>query len=305
MTKARLLVVEDDADIANMLKLYFTGLGYQVDTAARGSDGLEKTRQAMPHLVILDILLPDIDGYEVCRRFRTSTRTSHIPVIFLTQKDERSDRLQGLELGADDYITKPFDIDELRLRVQNALARSERERLSDPQTGLPAGRLIEDQLNRIIRRPDWALMDIRVNFFEAFRSVYGAAAANDVLRFSALLLGELIDEPGGRSLQPGDFLGHAGGGNFIAVTTQDRAWMVKDRLKTRFAVEIQPFYSLPDQQKGAILVEDEAGRMVETPLMTLSVGIVSAGQQVFTDIRQITELAADARRLDAAQQTTR
>ena len=106
MGKARLLIVEDDHDISNMLKIYFTGLGYDVDAAIRGGEALEKTKHVLPHLIVLDIMLPDIDGYEVCRTLRTNTRTSHIPVIFLTQKDERSDRLQGLELGADDYITK-------------------------------------------------------------------------------------------------------------------------------------------------------------------------------------------------------
>jgi DNA-binding response OmpR family regulator len=135
MSKGRLLVVEDDHDISNMLSIYFSGLGYDVDIAPRGEVALDKTRQLMPHLIILDIMLPDIDGYEVCRRLRINTRTSHIPIIFLTQKDERSDKLQGLELGADDYITKPFDIEELRLRVQNAIARAERESLTDPQSG--------------------------------------------------------------------------------------------------------------------------------------------------------------------------
>ena len=102
MGTARLMVVEDDLDIANMLKIYFTGLQYDVDVANRGRDALEKTRQVLPHLIVLDIMLPDIDGYEVCRTLRTSTRTSHIPVIFLTQKDERSDKLRGFELGGDD-----------------------------------------------------------------------------------------------------------------------------------------------------------------------------------------------------------
>ena len=128
MGKSRLLVVEDDVDIANMLKIYFSGMEFEVDVAHRGSDALEKTKHVLPHLIVLDIMLPDIDGYEVCRKLRTSMRTSHIPVIFLTQKDERSDKLQGLELGADDYITKPFDIEELKLRVTGAIRRSEREK---------------------------------------------------------------------------------------------------------------------------------------------------------------------------------
>ncbi len=127
---------------------------------------------------------------------RTNTRTSHIPVIFLTQKDERSDKLQGLELGADDYITKPFDIEELKLRVQGAIRRSERESLTDPRSGLPAGRLIEEQLRRIIRQEDWALLDLRINHFEPFRDVYGFVAGDDVLRFTAMLLSEVVDELG-------------------------------------------------------------------------------------------------------------
>src|SRR3990170_6799067 len=151
MGKARLLIVEDDTDIANMLRIYFTSHQYDVEIAPHGSVALDKTRQNLPHLIVLDIMLPDIDGFEVCRILRTNTRTSHVPIIFLTQKDERSDKLQGLELGADDYITKPFDIEELKLRVQNAIARAERESLTDPRSGLPAGRLIEEQLRKIIR----------------------------------------------------------------------------------------------------------------------------------------------------------
>jgi DNA-binding response OmpR family regulator len=125
MGKARLLVVEDDIDIGNMLKIYFSGMDFDVDVAVRGSDALEKTKQVLPHLIVLDIMLPDIDGYEVCRNLRTSMRTSHIPVIFLTQKDERSDKLQGLELGADDYITKPFSPREMVSRVKAVIRRTE------------------------------------------------------------------------------------------------------------------------------------------------------------------------------------
>ena len=125
MGKPRLLVVEDDDDIANMLRIFFSGQQYDVDIAQRGSEALERTRAVMPHLIILDIMLPDIDGYEVCRQLRTTTRTSHVPVIFLTQRDERSDKLKGLELGADDYIVKPFDIVELKWRVQNAIANGD------------------------------------------------------------------------------------------------------------------------------------------------------------------------------------
>lgn len=296
MGTARLLVVEDDLDIANMLKIYFTGLQFDVDVANRGRDALEKTRQVLPHLIVLDIMLPDIDGYEVCRTLRTNTRTSHIPVIFLTQKDERSDKLQGLELGADDYITKPFDIEELKLRVQGAIRRAERESLTDPRSGLPAGRLIEEQLRRIIREKSWAFLDLRVNNFEAFKDVYGFVAGDDVVRFAAMMIGEVVDELGTTS----DFIGHAGGDNFIIITTNEAAPNIRTRLKDRFASEVQSHYNFIDRQQGFIQAPKAEGGVEKVGFMYLSAGLVSPSLQSFADIREITELAAEARRQDTA-----
>src|SRR5215510_3880885 len=255
MGKSRLLVVEDDIDIGNMLKIYFSGMEFDVDVANRGKDALEKTKQVLPHLIVLDIMLPDIDGYEVCRNLRTNMRTSHIPVIFLTQKDERSDKLQGLELGADDYITKPFDIEELKLRVQGAIRRSERESLTDPRSGLPAGRLIEDQLRRIIRERGWAFLDMKINHFDGFKDVYGFVAGDDVVRFSAMLIGEVVDELGGMS----DFIGHAGGDNFIVITTEDKAEGIKSRVKERFAQEVLTHYNFMDRQQGFVQAPETDG----------------------------------------------
>lgn len=294
MGKARLLVVEDDNDISNMLKIYFTGLGYDVDVAPRGSEALDKTHTVLPHLIVLDIMLPDIDGYEVCRRLRQSTRTSHIPVIFLTQKDERSDKLQGLELGADDYITKPFDIEELKLRVQGAIRRSEREALTDPRSGLPAGRLIEEQLRLTIRKSGWAYMDLRINYFDQFKDVYGFVAADDVLRFAAMIMSEVVDELGSSN----DFIGHAGGDNFVIITGTDIADKLRERLKARFAEEVQTHYNFMDRQQGYILAANADNQVEKVPFMTFSIGIVSPKQQSFADIREITELAADVRRQD-------
>jgi DNA-binding response OmpR family regulator len=296
MSKPRLLIVEDDQDISNMLRIYFTGQGYEVDTALRGSIALEKTRQDMPHLIVLDIMLPDIDGFEVCRVLRTNTRTSHVPIIFLTQKDERSDKLQGFELGADDYITKPFDIEELKLRVQRAIARAEQQSLTDPRSGLPAGRLIEDQLRQIIRRENWSLMDIRINDYEPFKEVYGFVAADDLLRFTAMLLNEVVDEFGTSN----DFIGHAGGDNFVIVTGEEAVIAIQQQLKMRFKDEVLTNYNFMDRERGFIITTDPSGTTSEIPMMTLSIGTVSPSQYQFSDIREITELAAEARRHEAA-----
>jgi CheY-like chemotaxis protein len=294
MAKPRLLIVEDDIDINTMLSIYFNSQGYEVDSAYRGMEALEKTRHVMPRLIVLDIMLPDIDGYEVCRNLRKNARTSHIPVIFLTQKDERSDKLKGLELGADNYITKPFDIEELKLYVQNSLARSERESLTDPQSGLPAGRLIEDQLRRIIRLKDWAFLDFKISHFDSFKDVYGFIAANDVLRFTAMLLGEVVDKYG----TPGDFIGHAEGENFVIITNPEVAQQITQTIKNRFTSEVQIHYNFMDRQQGFILAPDGNGKMEKVPLMMASVGMVSPQTHFFADIREITELAAEERRKD-------
>lgn len=294
MGKSRLLIVEDDNDISNMLQIYFSSQGFEVDVAPRGNTALEKTRTNLPHLIVLDIMLPDIDGFEVCRILRTNTRTSHVPIIFLTQKDERSDKLQGLELGADDYITKPFDIEELKLRVQRAISRADQQSLTDPRSGLPAGRLIEEQLRKIIRQQNWAYMDIRINSFEAFKEAYGFVAGDDVLRFAAMLIGEVLDELGTAN----DFVGHAGGDDFVIVTAQERVAAISEKLKARFSDEVLSHYSFIDREQGFIRTVNKNGLPEETPLMKLAVGVVSPAEYQFADIREITELAAEARRRD-------
>ena len=296
MPKSRLLIVEDDIDIANMLEIYFGGLHYEVDIASRGSEALEKTRQRLPHLIVLDIMLPDIDGYEVCRTLRTYTRTSHIPVIFLTQKDERSDKLQGLELGADDYITKPFDIEELRLRVYNAIARSERESLTEPHTNLPSGQLIEDQLRQIINKEGWALIDIRLSHFDAFKEAYGFVASDNILRYTAILIGEVIDEFGTIN----DFVGHTGNDHFVIITTEECSSAIRENVVERFSEEILTHYNYLDRQKGYIQYSGAGEVTEQSPVISISIGIVSPTEHEFTDIREITELAADARRRQKA-----
>jgi PleD family two-component response regulator len=217
-------------------------------------------------------------------------------VIFLTQKDERSDKLQGLELGADDYITKPFDIEELRLRVYNAIARSERESLTEPHTNLPSGRLIEDHLRQVIHTDGWAYMDIRLNHFEAFKEAYGFVASDNILRFTAMLIGEVIDESGTIN----DFVGHTGNDHFVIFTTQENASAVKENLYLRFSDEILTHYNYLDRQKGYIEYTGEAGKKEQSPLVSIQIGVVSPADQEFSDIREITELAADARRREFA-----
>ncbi len=297
MSEGRILVVEDDFDISNMLQLYFKSQGYEVYVAPRGSVALEMTRQKMPNVIVLDIMLPDIDGYEVCRQLRTNLRTSHIPIIFLTQKDERSDKIHGLELGADDYITKPFDVEELRLRVRNTIKSAEIASLTSPSTGLASGRLIEQQLRELIHRDDWGILYIGINGLRAFNEAYGFVAGEEVLRFTGMLLNDVIDEMG----TPDDFIGHIGGDNFIVITRKELIEPLKEEIIRRFNENVGTHYDFMTRMQGYLVLKDENGNEIHEPLMTLQIGGLSADDGPFTDIREITEAAAEKRRRAAAE----
>ncbi len=290
MSNGRILIVEDDYDISNMLRIFFSNEGYQVEIAARGNDALEKCRRKLPDLIVLDIMLPDMDGYEVCRAMRTTTRTSHIPIIFLTQKDDRSDRIAGLELGADDYITKPFDIEELKLRVRTSIRIHQRQNMTNPTTGLPSSRLIEEQLRTLMRSANWSYLQIGIDNLGYFNDAYGFVAGDEVLRFAALLLNEVDDEFGTLD----DFVGHPGGDTFVIITMSDNAPAMVDKLRQRFSDEVLSHYNFMDREQGGITLSDGA----IAPLMRLSIGVVSSETQRFADIREITETAAELRRLD-------
>ncbi len=293
MSKGRILVVEDDFDISNMLRIYFSGQGFEVQVAPRGGEALKITRKQLPNLIVLDIMLPDMNGYDVCRELRTTTRTSHIPIIFLTQKDERGDKIQGLELGADDYVTKPFDIEELKLRVQNAITAANRQTQIDSKSNLPTGRLIEDHLRTLMRSEgDWTYIDLKINQFDSFTDVYGFVAGDEVIRFTAVLMGDVIDELG----TPDDFAGHPGRDNFIIITRAEDVDKLKNHLIETFNEKIKQHYSFIDRERGYILVPDSMYGEQQVPLMTLAAGSVSTRTHQFSDIREVTELAADERR---------
>jgi GGDEF domain-containing protein len=124
--------------------------------------------------------------------------------------------------------------------------------------------------------------------------VYGFVSGDDLLRFTGILINEVLDELG----TPNDFLGHAGGDNFILVTAEEKAEAIRTRLKTRYAEEVQIHYNFTDREKGYIQATDESGQTTQIPLVNLAVGIVTPSEYQFADIREITELAADARRQD-------
>ncbi len=247
--KPKILIVEDDLDVADMLNAYFNVQGYDVQTANWGEDGVRACQDTVPNLVILDIRLPDIDGFEVARRLRQNRRTQSIPIIFLTEKRTRGDRLQGLELGADDYITKPFDVQELRLRVRNALRRTSQGTVTNPVTNLPESALVDERLDECLSASNWSILLVRLDKLEFFRDLYGFVASDDVLRAVGLMITNAVRDIG----SPNDFIGQLGPTEFMVVTSTTPVNELKDRIMTRLAQSFDYFYPLKDRDRKEVM----------------------------------------------------
>jgi len=258
-----ILVVEDDRDTAEMLTVYFEAQGFEVFWASWGVDALRTAQEHVPDLVVLDIRLPDIDGYEVCRQLRTQRHTEHVPVIFLTERRERTDRLSGLELGAVDYITKPFDIQELRLRVRNALKRSRFETLVDPITGLAGAPLIDEKLTALLLQRDWAVLCVAVDGLDKFAEAYGFVARDDAIRALGLVLSNIAFE-GGADPESA-FVGQLNDNHFLIVTGAARLHDLRERLGKRLKQAINYFYP----------AKDRSAQASARPALILSLGAVT------------------------------
>lgn len=239
-----ILIVEDDLDVADMLNAYFHVQGYDVQTVNMGEDAIRYCQEALPDLIILDIRLPGIDGFEVASRLREQRRTREIPIIFLTDRKKREDRLRGLEVGGDDYITKPFDVQELRLRVRNAITRAHLSGHRNPVTNLPEGRLVDERLRKMLADGDWAVLMLTLENLDHFREEYGFIAADDVLRAASLMLTNTASHMGSAE----DFLGHLAPERFIVITSPELLARLQARMIERLRQSLDYFYPMRDRE---------------------------------------------------------
>jgi len=219
---ADILVVEDEQLIARLLKETLQIEGYQVVTALNGEDAVQFTLRETPHLIILDVMLPGIDGYEVVRHLRIHPKTMHIPIIVLSSLAEPKDKVFAFEVGVDDYITKPFHTDELLARIRTQLRRVQQNFLS-PLIGLPGGFQVELAINYKLNGAEpWSILYLDLDNFKAFNDVYGFLTGNDLIRLVGRICQRVVRQYG----DPDDFVGHVGGDDFIVVTTPEHAYVL-------------------------------------------------------------------------------
>ena len=267
--KDLILVVEDDPDVSEMLCTYLRTKRYRLATTPMGGDVLSLCQAENPSLVLLDINLPDIDGYEVCRRLRANLATSTLPILFLTQKRLREERLAGFHVGADDYITKPFDMEELHLRMRNALGRAKHRSGIGHVSRLPEGPLVAEQLKKLLYAADWAVLSIRIAHFEQFTATH-AHLEDKFVQYIGQLLLQAADEAGNF----GDFVGRVGTIDFIIITTPPRIARLRERIREKFDRAMNPQGSRP-------------GAKPVTAALSLAFGAITDQDGPYGDIRSL------------------
>jgi DNA-binding response OmpR family regulator len=238
----RILAVEDDHDIAEMLEMYLTMHGYEFHHAHNGKTALDMAPRILPHAILMDLSLPDMTGYSVMAGLSENPRTSHIPVLFTSKWGSRDKRMIGLALGADDFLTKPFDLKEMLLRVQNSIARAAREVFTDLRTGLPAAFTARTALDKARTNPNRAIIEINVRNLIPYLDAYGSAASAEVRQMLARLLLDVVNLEG----QLNDFVGYLDEDAFVIATGSAQAGAITERLTEMFAIKVANFYQTED-----------------------------------------------------------
>jgi diguanylate cyclase (GGDEF)-like protein len=285
-----ILVVDDDPDIARFVEVNLRSAGYDVSVASDGEQALEKAGTLRPDLVLLDVMMPRIDGFEVAQRLRRNPQTANTSIIMLTAKALSTDKVLGLTAGADDYIIKPFDPIELLARVKGTLRRAKEMRNLSPLTGLPGNIRIQEEIERMVRedRP-FAVLYSDLDNFKAYNDQKGFVRGDRLIQAAARIIQDSVAEFAGAD----GFVGHVGGDDFVAVVPPDVAEDAAKRIVERFDAQIADFYEPEDVDRGYVEVEDRKGVMQRLPLVGVSVGIATTQVRRFAHYGEAVAVATE------------
>jgi diguanylate cyclase (GGDEF)-like protein len=285
-----ILVVDDDPDIARFVEVNLRSAGYDVAVAGDGEEALEKAGELRPDLVLLDVMMPRIDGFEVAQRLRKNPQTANTSIIMLTAKALSADKVTGLQSGADDYIIKPFDPIELLARVKGTLRRAKEMRNLSPLTGLPGNIRIQEEIERQVReaRP-FAVLYCDLDNFKTYNDQKGFVRGDRLIQATARIIQDAVVES-----DPGEgFVGHVGGDDFVAVVDPDVGERIAQRICERFDEARSGFYEAEDLNRGFIRMEDRKGVMQDVPLVGISVGIATTARRGFAHYGEAVAVATE------------
>ncbi|HEY8348902.1 MAG TPA: response regulator [Clostridia bacterium] len=293
MFKKKILVIDDTELMVRLTTDILTKHGYEVVSANNGVDGIKMVASEKPDLVLLDVVMPGIDGFEVCKLLRKDESNNLIPIIMLTAQGNEEDKLAGLEIGADDYITKPFNPRELVSRVRNTLLRIDRNRLANPLTGLPGNIDIQSEINyRIAKGMIFSILYLDVDNFKAYNDVYGFSHGDRAIKLIADILMDNVKTFGSKN----DFIGHIGGDDFVVITDPEHADVLCENIIKEFDERVPELYSDVDKRAGFISTVNRRGQITQYPIMTLSIAVVSNEHRELRNYLEVGEVAAELKK---------
>jgi diguanylate cyclase (GGDEF)-like protein len=284
-----ILVVDDDPDIARFVEVNLRSAGYDVSVAGDGEEALERAADLRPDLVLLDVMMPRLDGFEVAQRLRKNPQTANTSIIMLTAKALSSDKVTGLQSGADDYIIKPFDPIELLARVKGTLRRAKEMRNLSPLTGLPGNIRIQEEIERQVREHHpFAVLYLDLDNFKTYNDKYGFVRGDRLIQGTARMLQDAVmayDQDG--------FVGHVGGDDFVAVVLPETAEDVAKRVCERFDQDRALYYEDDDLARGFVRMEDRKGVEQDIPLVSVSIGIATTSKRAFARYGEAVAVATE------------
>jgi diguanylate cyclase (GGDEF)-like protein len=292
------IVVDDDIDVARFIEVNLRLEGFDVVVAHDGQEALEAISDRVPDLALLDVMMPRIDGVELCRRLRSDPLTASLPVIMLTAKSLSADKVVGLTAGADDYIIKPFDTLELIARVQSTLRRNADMRAVSPLTGLPGNHRINEEIAaRAAGEQHFAVCHLDLDNFKAFTDRYGWLRGDDVITLLASAMKAAAGEVG----LPAPFIGHVGGDDFVAICAPEQVDAFTSRCIKLFDDGVAELHDPADAAAGFMTIVDRQGNERRYPLVSVSIGVAMTGRRQFPDHRAIVAVATEMKVVAKAQ----
>ncbi|MDB4959162.1 MAG: response regulator receiver modulated diguanylate cyclase with sensor [Myxococcales bacterium] len=268
----RVLIVDDDSSIRLICREVLELGGYQVRDAGSATAALAEARRFRPDMILLDVLMPGIDGYRTAEMIRADPAIGMPPIMFLSARGDTADKVRAFRSGAEDYMVKPFDAAELLARVGKALDRQARELGASPTTQLPGADAIQFEIERRLAVGDSSAIACYLDLdnLKAFNDYYGYAKANAVIRQTGDVIRHVVQRFGG----PGDFIGHIAGDDFVFVTSAERADSVCRAICDRFDHLIRLYYDPADRGRGYIETKDRFGVQRRFPIMSVSIAAI-------------------------------
>lgn len=289
----RILIVDDNRLIVNLLRVNLLTSGYGVITATDGFSALRSAISERPDLILLDVMMPEMDGFEVARQIRNNTLIAHVPIIMLTARGSVDSVVEGLDAGADDYISKPFEMTEVLARVKAHLRRSRSERSLSPMTGLPGNITIVEGLRQLVEKgASYAVIYTDIDNFKSFNDCYGFMQGDEAIKLLASSILASVQQFGNRD----DFVGHIGGDDFVICSTPEKADGICQDIIRRFEDQIRTLYRPDHREQGYVVGTSRDGQEVRHALITVSLAVVTNEHRTITSHWEIGEIAAELKR---------